>query len=73
MSVAAIDVRKAVAYAVLDSAGDGVGVRKAVAYAVLDGAAGVNVRKAIAYAVLDSAVPDVGRKPWRLGMWIGAR
>lgn len=52
MSANAIDVRKAVAYAVLTSTGDRIGVRKAQAYAVLDSTATISVRKAVGYAVL---------------------
>lgn len=63
MSAAAIDVRKAVAYAVLESAGDRIAARKAVAYAVLDASVAVSVRKALAYAVLHDPSVDTSLPP----------
>lgn len=63
MSVNAIDVRKTVAYAVLQSAGDRIGVSKTVAYAVLDSSVVISVRKAVGYAVLfDTTVSLSGRR-----------
>lgn len=58
-----IQVRKAVGYAVLQSAGDRIGLQKAQAYAVLNSTALVSIRKATAYAVLfDTTISTVDRR-----------
>lgn len=59
----AVNLRKAAAYVLLDSAQDRVGIRKAYGYALLDSAQDrIGLSKAIGYALLDTDLT-----PWLYG------
>lgn len=59
----AVNVRKAQAYAVIESAGDRIGLRKTQGYAVLDSSTVIRTSKAWGYAVLhDPSVSTVDRR-----------
>lgn len=60
----AVNVRKALGYAVLTSTGDRVAIQKALGYAVLNSSAVISVRKTVGYAVLfDPTINLSARRP----------